>query len=82
MHLLSKIKLIMLSLCHLVVKNVYIYICIAPYHLYHPMCILYIYLCTHAYRIDGGSDTAGVQARRRGDPIGNPIAGGSQRRRT
>ena len=79
MHQLSKIKLIMLSPCHLVVKNVYI--CIAPYHSYHPLCILYIYLCAHAYRIDRGSDPAGVQTRRRGDPTGNPTAGGSWRRR-
>ena len=80
MHLLCKIKLIMLSPCHLVVKNVYI--CIAPYHSYHPLYIIYIYLCAHAYRINRGTDPAGVQARRRGDPVGNSIAGGSRRRRT
>ena len=79
MHLLNKIKLIILSPCHHVVKNVYI--CTTPYHSYHPLCILYIYLYIHAYRIDGGSDTAGVRARRRGDPIEDHIAGRSQRRR-
>jgi len=82
MHLLYKIKLIILSPCHHVIKNVYIYICIAPYHSYHPLCILYVYLCAHAYRIDKGSDPIGVRARRRGDPVGNTTAGGSRRRRT
>ena len=79
-HLLSKIKLIMLSPCHFGAKNVYI--CIAPFHSYHLLCILYIYPCTHTYRISGGNDTAGVRTRRRGDPAGDPIAGGSRRRRT
>ena len=48
MHLLSKIKLILSSHCHLVVKNEYIYACIAPYHSCHPLCILCIYLYLHA----------------------------------
>ena len=77
MHLLSKINLVILSPCHHVVKNVYIYICIAPDHSHHPLCIPCIYPYPHAYRIGGGSDTAGVQARRRGDPIRDPIVGGS-----
>jgi hypothetical protein len=76
MHLLSKMKLILLSPCNLV-KNVYVY---AFHHIIpalHPLCIPYIYSCTHTYRIDGGSDTARVRARRRGDPAGDPTAGGS-----
>jgi hypothetical protein len=81
MHLLSKIKLILLSPCHLVVKNEYVY---ALHHIIlalDPLCIPYIYLCTHTYRIGEGSDTTGVRARKRGDPARDPTAGGSQRRR-
>ena len=42
MHLLSKIKLIILSPCHHIVKNVYIY---ALHHIIHIIpCALYIFI--------------------------------------
>jgi len=82
MHLLGKVKLILSSSCHPIVKNEYVYALHHIIYALHPLCIPYIYLCTHTYRIGGGSDTAGVRAQRRGDPTGDPTTGGSWWRRT
>jgi hypothetical protein len=81
MHLLDKVKLILLSPCHLVVKNVYVY---AFHHIIlalHSLYILYIYLCAHTYRIARGSNSIRICGRGRG-PAGDLVVGGSRRRRT
>jgi hypothetical protein len=82
MHLLDKVKLILLSPYHLIVKNVYVYAFHHIIHALHSLCILYIYLCAHTYRIARGSNSVGIQGRGRGGPVGDPATGGSRRRRT
>ena len=72
----------MSSSCYIVAKDVYVYAFRRTILALHPLCILCIYLYTHTYRIGGGSDTAGVRARRRGGSVGDPTAGGFRRRRT
>ena len=55
MHLLSKIKLIILSPCHHVVKNIYIYI-YALHHIIHIIpCAFYIFISVlmHIGSIEG-----------------------------
>ena len=53
MHLLSKIELVMLSYCHLVVKNVYIY---ALHHIIHIILYafsIFIHVLIHIGSVEG-----------------------------
>jgi hypothetical protein len=80
MHLLNKVKLILLSPYHLVAKSVYVY---AFHHILlalHSLCIPYIYIYAHTYRITRRSDFIGIQGRGRGGPAG-VLAPRSSRRR-
>jgi hypothetical protein len=53
MHLLDKVKLILLSPCYLVAKSVYVYALHHFIHALHSVCIPYIYLYAHTYRSPG-----------------------------
>ena len=64
-HLLSKIQLIMVLPCYHVGQRC-IYICIAPYHPHHHLCILCALLRAHAYRIARGNNAFGVRGSGRG----------------
>jgi hypothetical protein len=82
MHLLGQRKLILLSPCHIVVENVCAYAFHHTILALHPLCILYIYLYAHAYRIARRSIATGIQSQGRGGPVRDPTVGGSRRRRT
>jgi hypothetical protein len=77
MHLLDKVKLILLSPCHIIVENV----CITSFRTCTSFLVhsLY-YLYAHTYRIARRSDSVEIRDCGRG-PAGDPVAGGFRRRR-
>jgi hypothetical protein len=61
MHLLSKIKLILLSPCYLVVKYMYVYAFHHIISIFHLLCIpITYYVHVHANRIARGNHTSRV----------------------